>query len=225
MWRILKAEINYDKLRIAIFFVLSFCSFIAIWFGVKWDRNRVPMTMLIILVLTLSAGYAEEKIRTLQKRDRFHALLPVSLWRIGISHLVYPVIILIGMILLFFCSSFIIQPLYGKTLTKPSFLQILTLSGLVLIVNAVILLHRDLRVIFAKKYQRALIFLFWFVFYIGAILPFYIVTNFFGFFGENIHLQKSFVKLSESPAWFLIPGVAISLISLSIFIKRKSYAS
>lgn len=105
MWRILKAEIIYDKVRIIIFLALSFWFFAAIWFGVKWERNRAPMTLLIMLIFTLSAVYAEEKIRIMQKRDRLHALLPVSLWRIGISHLVYPVIILISIVLLFLFSA------------------------------------------------------------------------------------------------------------------------
>jgi hypothetical protein len=223
MWRILKAEICYDRLRVFVFFIFCAVVFLTIWFGVKWERNRVPMTLLMILILTLTAVYAGEKNRTIQKRDRLHVLLPATLWQIGITHLLYPIIVLLCIYLVLFLSALAVQAFVRDSLTMPSHLHILTLTGLVLIVNAVILLHRDLRMTFTKKYQRFFVFLFWFLVYFGALLPFYVITDFFGLFGENTPAQRFLTGLLESPAGFLLSGIFLSVVSLIVFMKRKSY--
>jgi hypothetical protein len=59
--------------------------------------------------------------------------------------------------------------------------------------------------------------------FIGALLPFYIVTNFFGAFGENTRLQSFMSSLYESPSGFLLLGVGLSLTSLFVFMRRRSY--
>ena len=43
MWRLLEAEMRYDRLRLGLSLILSMVFFIIIWTGVKWERNRVPM--------------------------------------------------------------------------------------------------------------------------------------------------------------------------------------
>ncbi len=223
MWRILKAEISYDRLRVFVFFVFCAAVFLTIWFGVKWERNRIPMTLLMIMILSLSAVYAGEKKRVIQKRDHLHVLLPAKLWQIGITHLLYPIIVLLCIYLLLFLSALVVQPFVRDPLTLPSPLHILTLTGFVLIVNAVILLYRDLRMTLTKIHQRAFVFLLWVLVYIGALLPFYIITNFFGLFGENTPAQRFLAGLLESPAGFLLFGVFLSVVSLIVFMKRKSY--
>lgn len=223
MWRLLKAEVSYDRLRIGLFLFFCMIAFLTIWLGVKWERNRVPMIMLMVLVLSLAAVYAGEKTRSIQKRDRLHVLFPVSLCKIGMTHLFYPVIVLLIMYFLLFVSVLAARPFVNYSLTMPSFSHMLTLTGLVLIVNAVILLHRDLRMIFSRKPQRLLIFVFWFVVYIGALLPFYVVTNFLGVFGENTPAQNILTRLLESFTGFMAAGLLLSALSLVVFIKRKSY--
>jgi hypothetical protein len=202
---------------------LCLAAFLSIWLGVKWERNRVPLIMLMVLVLSLSAAYAGEKNRTIQKRDRFHVMIPVSLWQLGMAHLLYPLFVLAAIYLLLLLSVIVSRPLVSYSLTVPSLSHMLTLTGFILIVNAVILLHRDLRMTFTKKPQRLLIFIFWFVLYVGALFPFYVVTNFFGLFGEDTPAQNFITRLLESPAGFIALGMALSVISLVVFIKRKSY--
>jgi hypothetical protein len=224
MWRIIRTEIWYDRSRIGLFLLFCVSSFFLIWFGVKWERNRVPMIMLMVLVLTLSAVYAGEKNRIVQKRDRLHTFLPVPLWHTGVSHLLYPVMILLCVYILLFLSVVCVRPFLGRPPTLPSPAHLLTLTGLVLIVNAVILLYRDLRMTFAGKPLRFFVFLFWFVVYIGALLPFYVITNFFGVFGEDTPAQHFLTRLLELPAGFLAAGVLLSALSLGVFVRRKSFA-
>lgn len=225
MWRVLHAELNNDRFRIALVYAFCMACFVTIWFGVKWERNRAPLTMLIILVSTFIGGFGGEKQRNVQKRDRLHVLLPLSLRRIGWAHLLYPFLIWLSILLLFFVSYFVVQQISGHGLTQPSMLQLLTLNGLILVVNAVYLLYRDLRLSFTTKRQRFIVFLVWLMIYIAALLPFYIVTNFFGWFGEHTPLQIFLNKLSASPVGFNALGLLLSAMSFIIFTRRKSYVS
>jgi hypothetical protein len=224
MWKIIRAEMKYDRLRIGLLLFFCMAAFLVIWIGVKWERNRVPMIMLMVLVLSLAAVYAGEKNRTIQKRDRLHVSFPVPLWQIGMTHILYPVFVLTIMYVLLFLSVLVARPLVDYMLNMPSFAHLLTLIGLVLIVNAAILLHRDLRMTFSSKAQRFLIFVFWFVVYIGALLPFYVITNFLGVFGEDTPAQNFLTRLLETPTAFMAAGLSLSALCLLVFMKRKSYA-
>ena len=224
MWQILRSELKYDRFRISLYLCFCMIAFLTIWLGVKWERNRVPMIMLMVLVLSLSAVYAGEKNRTVQRRDRLHMLFPVPLWQIGMTHLLYPLFVLSIIYVLLYLSVLAARPFVDYDLTMPSLAHMLTLTGLVLIINAVILLHRDLRTIFSRKPQRFLIFVFWFVVYFGALLPFYVITNFLGVFGEDTTAHTFLTRLLESPTVFIAAGLVLSALNFVIFVRRKSYA-
>jgi len=223
MLKLLKAEIENDKFKVLV--ILGFCliCFIVIWFGVKWERNRAPMAMLIMLVGTLAMAFTSELFRFEQKKDRLFVLLPVLLNRIRLFHLVYPFLIWLIILAIFFLERFFLQLFFSREFTMPSILQLLTLNGLILFVNTVCVLQRDLKMMFSKKWQRTIPHLLWIVIYVASLLPFYIVTNFFGVFGENTALQIFLLKLSQSPLWINIFGIGFSLFSWKTFARRRSY--
>jgi len=224
MLRLLEAELRYDRLRIGLILILSLVFFLVIWIGVKWERNRVPMVMLIVLVLTLTAVHAGEKYRISQERDRLHASLPVSLWQTGMTHLLYPALVLSAIIFLLFLSVLIVRPYVDYALTMPPLAHLLTLTGLVLAVNGVLLLQRDLRMRLTSKPLRFVAFLFWFLVYVAALLPFYVITNFMGVFGENTPAQHFLIRLLESPGGFMAAGLILLVLSLVSFVTRRSFA-
>lgn len=223
MWPLLKAEILYDRSRLVIVFIFSLVCLVTIWFGVKWERNVSPMMMLILFGSAIVAVYAGEQGRVNNKRDRMHVSLPVPMWKSGFSHLIYPICVWIAILILYKVSYFVLEFISGTTRTKPSFLQILTLSGLFLIVNATYFLSRDLSKTLTKTSQQIMIYMTWYLLVIAALLPFYILTNFLGVFGENTPLQSILSSLSESPPGFLLIGVCLSLVSLLVFMRRRSY--
>jgi len=223
MWRLVKAEIINDKIRIVLVYFFSIICFITIWYGVKWERNRAPMAMLVMVAATLIIGFICEKKRIAQKRGRLFGTLPVPTRQIGIFHLIYPFFGWLSIGILYFLSYFILQNFSIKILTTPSWLQMLTLNGLILIVNACYLLTRDLRIAFDKKYQRMFMSIFWVLIYCVALLPFYIMTNSFGAFGENTSLQIYLTEMSSSPIWINVLGLLLSGFSFYVFLHRKSY--
>jgi len=223
MWRILKAEIITDKQRIILVYIFSIISFITIWYGVKWERNRAPLAMMIMVVATLILGFICEKKRIAQKRGRLYGALPISTKQIGVFHLVYPFFAWLSIGILYFLIYFFLQNFCSNILTTPSWLQMLTLNGMILIVNACYLLTRDLRIAFDKKYHRMFMSIFWVLIYLVALLPFYIMTNSFGAFGENTPLQIYLNQMSRSPIGINVVGLILSGFSWIVFLKRKSY--
>jgi len=223
--RLLKAELSYYYPGIFGLLLCSSAVFITIWLGIKWERNRIPMTMLMVLVLSISALQGAEMNRNLQKRDRLHVLLPVALWRIGISHLLYPMGILSGIFCIYYFTAGILAFFFNQSLTMLSIFHVGTLIGLVLIFNALILLFRDLNRSFNRKFPLVIIILFWLLFYLAALLPFYVVTNFLELFGENTRLQNFLSGILASPLVFVILGLLLSGFSLAVFIKRETYVA
>lgn len=223
MWKLIKAELVHGKERI-LAFTLTYVIFVFVtltW--VRWERNRIGSILLFLFLMPLVATYGGEKWRSEQKRDRLHGLLPVSPVRIGLSHLFLPVCLFVLMLCLYFIVIHIFRSLSVNLKNGPTALQILAASGLVLIVSAAGLLYRDLRTFAIKKYQRFLLHLFWWMIYLCALLPFYIVMNFFDWFGENTALQHSIASLGTRPHVLLMPGIGLSMLSLYVFAKRKSY--
>jgi hypothetical protein len=223
MWKLIKADMVHGKERI-LSFTLVYLIFIFItltW--VRWERNRVSSILLFLFIMPLVAAYGGEKWRSEQKRDRLHGLLPVSLVGIGLSHLILPLCLFVIMLCLYFAAIFIFHSLAENMMQGPTTLQLLAVAGLTLIISAAGLLYRDLRAICTKSYQRFLLHLFWWAIYIGALLPFYILMNFFGWFGESTPLQRAITSLGTRPLVLILPGVGLSLLSLYVFTKRKSY--
>jgi hypothetical protein len=223
MLKILKAEIINDKSRIVLVYFFSIISFVTIWYGVKWERNRVPMAMMMMVVATLLIGYTCEKKRIAQKRSRIYGILPISNRQVGCFHLLYPFFAWLSIVMLYFVIHTIVQNFSNNILTTPSWLQMLALNGMILVVNACYLLTRDLRIVFDKKYHRIFMSIFWVLIYLVALLPFYIMTNSFGVFGENTPLQINLNEMSRSPIGINMVGLIVSGISLFVFLRRKSY--
>lgn len=223
MLRILKAEILTDKQRIILVYIFSIISFITIWYGVKWERNRAPLAMMMMVVATLILGFICEKKRIAQKRGRLFGALPISTRQIGFFHLIYPFFAWVSIGTLYFLICITLKNFSAKILTTPSWLQMLSLNGMILIVNSCYLLARDLRIAFDKKYHRMFMSIFWVLIYLVALLPFYIMTNSFGAFGENTPLQIYLNQMSRSPIGINLVGLILSGFSLIVFLRRKSY--
>jgi len=225
MWKLVRAELIHGKERILSFtLIYLICIGISLTW-VRWEQNRVSSLLLFMFLMPLAAAYGGEKWRSEQRRDRLHVLLPVSPVHIGLSHLILPLCLFIIMFGLYCVLFFIFKLLASDGLKGPTFLQVFAVAGLLLLVSASGLLYRDLNVFATKSYQRFCLQLFWWIMYIGALLPFYIVMNFAGWFGENTSLQNAIAGLGTRPHLLILPGIGLSLLSLCVFARRNSYVA
>jgi len=225
MWKLIQAELIHGKERILSFALIYFICIALSLTLVRWEQNRVSSLLLFMFLMPLAAAYGGEKWRSEQRRDRLHVLLPLSPVQIGLSHLILPLCLFVIMLGLYCVARLIFEAMAPDGLRGPSALQMFAVAGLLLLVSASGLLYRDLKVFATKNYQRFCLQFFWWVMYIGALLPFYVVMNFAGWFGENTPLQNAIAGLGTRPHLLILPGIGVSLISLCVFARRNSYVA
>jgi len=223
MWPLMIAELKYEKSKIIISALFCGICIVVIWYWVKWERNRAPMILLIMLISTIMAVLFTEQKQTLTKRGRLHLQLPITLRKIGFTHIIYPFLIWMIILAFYLVLYAVFQAGTEFRLTIPSVMQITTLTGLIFILNAGAMMQRDLKSIIHKKPYRIIRFLIWKLLFISLLSPFYVVTNFGGFFGEGTELQSFLMTLSESAVLSNSLAVIMSLVSLRIFSRRISY--
>ena len=222
LWYLLKQNIKYDKHPILIVYTFCTICFITIWFGIEWDRNRPPLTMLIMIVALVMFVLVNQAKCTSQKRSLFLVSLPIPINVIGLLDLVYPYVIWLGLLILYLITGQIIQTISALTkLISP--MHMLTVNGIILFLNAAYFFLRHLKSFRSMKQLQPLISVSWFIIYILALVPFYIMTNFFGIFGEGTHLQTVLNEWYQSPIIISFLGIVLSILSYVLFIKRKSY--
>lgn len=225
MWKLLWTESKYNGFIISVAFLLCCISFVAIWFGVKYGHNRVPLFMVIMLMATIMINFISEGIRSKEQRYRFHGSLPLPEIKVYATPLIFPVLTWISITLYFVLIFTFVQTLSDKDLIIPTANQLFSVNGLALIVCALYLMNINLKIVFPRRYLRILIFVVWLIVYVAALLPFYVMTDFLGIFGQHTPLQESLLNIVSSMEGCLaLNGIGLILLSICIifFVRRKS---
>lgn len=226
MWKLLQTELTYHKKIIAFAISFSFICFNAIWFGVHFEHNRVPLMMLIILVTTFIVFYTVEGYYSKEKRHRLAGVLPTPIIYIYLGRLLLPVFLLIIIVACLCILHTVVSFFLSNALSIPSTRQLLTLNGLVLIVGSLFLLNNETKSVSSGKYTRLLTFIGWILIYLFVLFPFYIITDFFGLFGQQTPLQGhifGFLSSLTGGITLNLSGSVLLIISISIFLHRRSF--
>ena len=168
-------------------------------------------------------SFAGEKKRSEQKLTRIHLALPIKLRQLGAVHLIYPVVLWIGILIVYYFFYFLACSFSSISLTIPSVQQMCTLNGLVLCVNALYLINRGILKTSNGNIKKFVCTFLWLCTYVATLLPFYMVINFAGVFGENTSLQVFMEELMNSPFWINFVGIALSVIGFTQFLRMRSY--
>jgi hypothetical protein len=234
MWRILETELVYNRFMLFLANLYCFVMLLVVWFGAL-QSNRPPLILLVLLTSVFLASYTGEEKRVEQRRERLQSLCPLPIWQIGLMKNVYPLVIWINTIGLYLVSFFLLsvlktfanpQSFQFSWMTGPSLIQMITLNGWILVTNSVYLIVQNLRI--SSQGGRWVIFriiqvLISFV----VIIPFLIITNFLGAFGDSSSLARRLSDFSFSSLGsigFNILGVVLFVLSVFVFSRRRSYA-
>jgi len=227
MLKILKAEIIHNKtflLTTCTMIVLSFVFIIT--YGLLHyetvDRMRPDSRFIIIGSMLLL--FTNKNIKhTREKRDRFYALLPLSLFQSGIIRLGVFIIYLISLSLLFIVGSFIA----GRFVVKGDIIrEIFTLSGIIFTFIASAYFFWDLHNCFSQPSKRLIVKM------LGAVMMFVLYFVFFLFIGSAGRfivmepLREYLITLyySFSGVLLFLPlSLGIMLLDAFIFSRGKSY--
>jgi hypothetical protein len=208
-----------------LFAVLFVLAIITIWFGVKFEQNKMPTMTLIFLVSAITAGYIHIASIVRSKRMRLFLCLPVHMKSIGELRLLYPLFVWIGLLAL----SWIVRALFAlftPHLFFPSLANMLYINGLILIIYSLYLIYVDILHIMNNKRQTLIFGVLWFVVFISAMLPFYILVDFAGAFGHNTPLQENLRHSMNSMSVAVslnVFGYALYRISYYLFPARKTF--
>ncbi|MFC1508692.1 hypothetical protein ACFL60_03280 [Candidatus Omnitrophota bacterium] len=235
MWRLLKAEFSYYRrwlavnytvfvLMLALFLIMSFTS---LFKGVKFELKpfHIPMIMVITSVLSTVLMLFG---KTAGKRDYLHMRLPVSSREIGVSRVLFAVIVWVSLVILFWLPIvvFMSDHLDGKT-----HLNLFYMLGIFLIFNASWPLHIDYQKDIKRKYKfigfydkellsalgNGMITVTW-IFLYGIPGGFI-----FGLFKQQ---RKTWCDMFLNPTVITLLvgfGLALTLLSVTVFSRRKSF--
>lgn len=226
MWKILKAQIQYNK----IVLIISYLIFLSVYvsFVVQgWQEldNSFPALRAVLMAMTAMLLLFSIIKLYREKRDRFHHILMLSIWKLGISR-VLPIIAFWFSLLSLVLFAFVLRP---STFDLKILWDLLSLTGFVLVMNAAPYIYRDLSLCFHDKSKKNVLV----ILYVLMILAGYLMFMLFVISAESISLSSdlvlvkknfsSFINTFIGALIFIFCGIIFTGMSLYIFSKRKTY--
>jgi hypothetical protein len=226
MWKILKADLIYNKLILIIpCVVVLFGMVINVllgWQNVELDLPGVRSLMTTAIILLLIFNF----IKYIQeKRVRLISILPLSIKKVALSRLLYIIFIWTSFLVLYWISSSTAKPYRFNII----FWDTLSVTGLVLFINAFPYFFPDFKFSFIEKYKTVVLkILLVLIFFIGYILIFSFGINEYSWkiFQPLLLLQNMLASISFTPIGtfiFLLIGLGFSALNIITFERRKSY--
>lgn len=227
MWKIVKNELKYSRQTIFAL-VLVMLVFLIVWIiaGRENPDNSYPALRMVFLNMMLILWITNIARQYKEKTIRIHQLLPLSGWKIGLTRLLtFP---LVALNTLFVFALVIL-------LAKPGFVQPvivwdwLMLAGILLLVNVLPYLHRDLTRWFTGKLQKVLITLFYILILLCLSLMYYFFIHVLESTTANSWLQpfkQNFQYYATAPLvilFILFLSAGLMLLAMFTFHQRKNY--
>jgi hypothetical protein len=226
MWNILKADLMNNKLILIIPCGLVFFGMIINvilgWQNVELDLPGVRSLMttaIIVLIIFNFIKYIQEK------RVRLISILPLSIKKVAVSRLLYIVFIWTSFLLLYWISSSTAKPYRFNII----FWDTLSVTGLVLFVNAFPYFFPDFKFSFKEKYKTVVLtILLVLIFFIGYLLIFTFGINKYSWkiFQPLLLLRNMLSSISSTSIGtliFILIGLGFSALNIFTFERRKSY--
>ncbi|MBN1479346.1 hypothetical protein EH223_16125 [candidate division KSB1 bacterium] len=216
MFKVLRAELLYY--RTALLFYALFCTvaFCAIWFGIRIEANKIPSIMLILLVTVLSVGNIQSGFFIKSKRLRWLFLLPIARSSFGDIRFLFPLAVWLGTLILY-TMLYVVVAFVVTSPVRPHLTHILLVNGLILLTQSMYLYNIDIRHIIRVRSVHMIVGILWFITFVLILVPFYVLVNFAGLFGQSSSLQNWLFAFMNSPTAVLPLNVA------GYFTYRASY--
>ena len=226
MWKILKAQLQYNK----IILIISYLIFLSVYvsFVVQgWQEldNSFPALRAVLMATTAMLFLFSIIKLHREKRDRFHHILALNIWQLGISRVLQIMAFWLSLLLLVL-FVFVLRP---SIFDLKILWDLLSLTGFVLVLNAAPFIYRDLSYCFQAKSQKVVLV----IVYALMILAGYLLFMLFVVSAESISLSSdlvllkknfsSFINTFKGAVFFNLCGIIFTGISLYIFSKRKTY--
>jgi hypothetical protein len=205
-----QTELDYTKEGLMFAYAISMLFFIVAAYWESWDIFSYTANTTIVYFITLGiVGSEEDK----ELRTRYYALLPVVPQQLAIMDLLYVTLFQLGMFPLWL-GLLIFKP---ESATAGTLWGMLSQNGLLLSVITIFIIHHHLGFFGAKKYTRLTY---------GILLALALLVAGLVYFGHINAVAKFLWRhfMSASGALFsTLLWLGLSYLSVSIFVRRKSY--
>ena len=210
MWKLLKADLNYNKGGLCFLFGIAIILFpmAAIWKVIDLYVFMGVMTMLFWIIMAM-IGAEEDK----EQRERKQSLLPIPLKQFGIVRQLFVIFNQAFMFILWILLLFIVQPVD----MGPVFRDMLSMNALILIVISVFVIFHDL------KYSACKICRFLFLVGVFGVLALFGYLHFLGIMRYPLNFGPVAYKSLIETIIFIIVCLGLIVWNFNIFIRRRSY--
>ena len=226
MWKIIKADFRYHKFVFIIPVTIVLAGLVANviqgWRQLEHDFQGMRTVMAVATAFIFLIKYL---VMIGEKRNRHNMLLPLKSWQIGLPRLSYCIIIWAIFLVLYWSASATARPYRIAIIIWDT----ISLSGLILIANALMFIFVDLNYLGIKKIQKILLAFF---------APFVLLSGFIVFFIFGVSEQSwnifkimlpykaDFSSFSATPIGAIISlliGIAATYLSVVVFNRRRTY--
>jgi len=227
MWRLVKADFQYYWYIFVIPCLLALSLFVFVGFFKGWPDPDVDLlgTRSLLMVMGTVVFFYRILREILEKRDRHHILLPLSGTKTALSRLMFMIFLWAGFVLLYWLSTSAVKPYTVEIII----LEMLSVSGFILMANALPYIHRDLVLSLQRKYLRTL----WLITYVSLMclgvtlyFVFAVTRSSWTIFRIFLPIKDSLQPFTASVAGacvFLALGLGMTWVSVLVFNRRKAY--
>lgn len=225
MFKILKAQLDYTKiifiLPVGIVLAAMIANFVLGWPHHEYDLQAVKKLMLFAVVLPFMFNFA---FIIKEKRDRVNALLPFPRWKIRLANLSFVIFSWTVLLILYWLASSIARPYVVSLIIWDT----LTVTGFVLIANAIVFIYRDMAYMSLSKIQKNFAVFSGIIFIILALI-FYlqlgISGNSYKIFAPLLPVKENVIRISATwPAAVISFILGVGMTVLSIFSYKRRIA-
>jgi len=226
MLRIFKAELKYYKLFLVITYSLLAGLFVLFYLI---EDSKVCMLNIRKMIGTgiIAALIFKSVIQTSNaKRGRLHAILPVSVNQRGIERLLFVIFFWLSLVIVFLAITFKVAP---HLINRIMLWDMLSVTGIIMIFNAIILIFYDTLAGINSKISRIMLI----VTFVLANVVLYLlismssetltITQVPVYHSFIVKFAKIFFMSPGAAIAFLLFGLALSALSIYTLKHRRSY--
>jgi hypothetical protein len=226
MWKIIKADFRYHKfvfiVPVSIVLAGLIANLVQGWRQLEHDFQGMRTVMAVTTAFIFFFKYVT---MIGEKRARHDMLLPLKSWQIGLPRLLFTILIWSAFLILYWSATAMVRPYRIDIIIWDT----ISLSGLILIANALMFIFVDLNYTSVKRIHKLML---------ALLYPFFVLCGFIAFFifGVSDQSWQIFKMLLPFKADFssfsataigamisLLIGLAATYWSLLVFEYRRTY--
>jgi len=226
MWKIVKADFTYHKfvfiVPVAVVLAGLAANVVQGWRQLEHDFQGMRTVMTVATAFIFFFKYIT---MIGEKRTRHNILLPLNRWQIVLPRLLFTILIWSAFLILYWSATATARPYRIAIIIWDT----ISLSGLILIANALMFIFVDLNYLGIKKIQKILL---------AFLAPFVVLSGFIVFFIFGVSEQtwsifkillpykadfSSFSTTAIGAMISLLIGIAATYLSVLVFMRRRTY--